>query len=332
MNVSEVILTDAFSIWEKCKVDFPCLGFMILVWSIGPVAILVSIWYALRKHFQNPREHPLANKWRRVFGLTSVLFLAGWTVDAFSFNVLSEMISTISIDLVTVGIIYCLICFWEITTGDFRYKERINLLEKIYVAFVIAVSIVTNILAYHNDLKVYRAGFYLALAVFFLTCPTLVLHLCSRCVGQSDASLRKSRIFFAVVFFACLAASGTQLFATITVIQNAGDGFLDSNLPENKHFSFILGTLQGIAFVIGIYISKKVEGRKEIPTQATQTQATQIQELIKSPRPEDEARRGLLEGTEDGYRREPEETISPTTEDSTDEALVSTPPADPKDQ
>jgi len=317
MNVSQAILTDAFSMWEKCKVDFPCLGFMILVWIIGPVSCLVSIWYALRKHLQNPGEHPLANKWRRVFGLTSVFFLAGWTVDAFSFNLLAEMISTISIDFVTVGIIYSLICFWEITTGDFPYKERINLLEKSYVAFVTAVSIVTNILAYRNDLKVYRAGFYLALAVFFLTCPSLFLHLCSRCVGQSNASLRKSRIFFAVVFFACLAAFGTQLFASITLIQNEGDGFLDSNLPENKHFSFILGTLQGIAFIIGIYMSKKVEGKKEIPTQVTQTQAThhQTQELIKSPRPEDEARRGLLEGTEDGYRREPEETISPTTED-----------------
>jgi len=68
--------------------------------------------------------------------------------------------------------------------------------------------------------------------------------------------------------------------------------FLESNEPKNKHFSFVLGTLQGLCFIVGVYYCKKVADQKEL----LPISPKEIQRELVSPKVDD-AQQRLLEDT-----------------------------------
>jgi len=251
-------------LWKQCVKDYPCIPFLAVVWFISSILIYPTVRYLLSAQ----RKSEISKVWMAVVTNSLILYVVGWTGDAFSINRALEAVTTFLIDLVTIGLIYCLVIYWHLTEKlkhrEYQGKDWIRKAAKYYVYSLTLVSALTCILASIYDLKVIRAGFYLSIALFFFLAPFVVCYVVYSSTGR-PYQREFAAGFCCYITGACWGASGTQIFMSVMGIINRHEGFLNSNRPENKHGSFFLGFVQGVCLSVMIYLCHRGDKLVDVP-------------------------------------------------------------------
>jgi len=238
------------------------------VWLISLILL-----YPILKYLRSAESKSDFSKvWMAVVTILIICYCVGWTGDAFSVDPALEAVTTFLIDLVTIGLMYCLVIYWhlieQLKRREYRGKEWIRKVAKYYVYSLILVSALTCIFAGIDDLKVIRAGFYLSIALFFFLAPCFVYHVVYHSSTEGPNESKFAAGFLGYLTISCWGASVAQLIMSVMGIKHQQEGFLDANHPENKHWSFFLGLVQGLCLIVMIYLCHR--GDKLVDVSNTQ--------------------------------------------------------------